>query len=202
MKIEAYDLSSVVGYCFGISGQIPSSGSRRVRKAPEPHEIGAGRLGERLFARWSDPSKRPDIVVVERMREIAAAMSPDVIDSTGKMRFSGNADALKSQVLLHGALQAVAGIFKIPVFDPTAATVRIYLCGQSSATKVKRGVKRTAKEKAAARNQTKQMVIDRLVLLGYLPPGCDDDNRADATAVWFWADGNLARTIPKELVLV
>ena len=203
MHIDAFDLADVMGWAHGRSGEIPESGSMRLRKRPEVSEVGAQRLGKWLFERWSQPALRPDIVIVERAQEIAATFQRNVRSEDGAPAFSGSADAVRSQILYHGALHAVAGLFDIEVYAPTAATVRKHLCGAASAAPPrKRGSPlRTSEEKRRDREATKRMVLDRLVMMRYLPRDCTDTDRADAVAVWAWGDGSVARTAPRELHL-
>ena len=46
------------------------------------------------------------------------------------------------------------------------------------------------------RGKTKSAVLDRCKLWGYLPERCRDDNRADATAIWHWAQRKHGRWSP------
>lgn len=188
MIIQAFDLSDVTGWCFGPAGSLmPESGSMRLRKpTTEPPEIAAGRLADWFYMRCHDRCTRPELVVVEAAMEIAA---------------SRNASATKAQLLLHGALHGVCGIFGIRVESVAVATIRKGVCGQAFAAIPVRGRRRTFREAAAGRAATKEMVLSRVILLGYLPAGCTDDNRADAVAAWIWADMEFGRTRPKELVM-
>ena len=90
---------------------------------------------------------------------------------------------------MRGALEAVASCYSVPVLDAEVDAIRKHFCGVVSA--VPRGRKppglsarEDAKRKQANRQATKDMVIQRAILLGYLPRGSDDADRADACAVW------------------
>lgn len=187
MLIQTFDLSDVTGWCFGPAGSLaPESGSMRLRKpATEGPEIAAGRLADWCFGRFSGGA-RPDLVVVESPMEIAA---------------SRNDNSTKAQLLLHGALHGVCGVFGVEVASVAVATIRKGVCGQAFAVAPVRGRPRSSREAQAARKATKAMVLQRVILLGYLPHGCADDNRADAVAAWIWADMQFGRTRPRELMM-
>lgn len=55
------------------------------------------------------------------------------------------------------------------------------------------------KARTGNRNETKRAVICRGVQLKYLPPGCRDDNRADACALHDFASATFARHVPSSL---
>lgn len=143
----------------------------------------AGTLGYKLRAFMRD-NPRPERIVVEELMRPAA---------------SKNENATVSQLMLHGAVHAIGGIYRIPVTSVLVNTVRKHFCGRVSALPPKRG--RSPREKADAKRQTKLMVLDRAKLLGYLPDGCTDDNQADSVALFEWAIGNVARESPGELRL-
>lgn len=200
MKLLALDLADRAGWASGLSGSAPESGTVVLRERGEDAEIAPGALGEWLFRRWGLEGK-DDAIVVERAMNVGGMLAQEVVTEHGEVRRAGNPQMIQGQLLLHGALRGLARAFRIPVYAPTAATLRKHLCGQTTAEPPKRGAIRTEKERRDARAATKRMVIDRLILLKYLPADCRDDNRADAVAAFFWGETNIARATPKELVL-
>jgi Holliday junction resolvasome RuvABC endonuclease subunit len=91
-----------------------------------------------------------------------------------------------SQEQLHGCLFGIAGLFNIRIEEPYPATVRKHVLGQG---------------RAKLGQNIKGMVVSRMILLGYLPRGCTDHNRADACALFEYARDAYCRKPPKELVL-
>jgi hypothetical protein len=185
MKLFAFDLGSKVGWAFGDSdAHPPRIGVERVKRkgSSESPEIGAG-----YFARWlvafMREHGRPDVYIVEQYMNPAA---------------SHNEGATVAQIMLHGALNAVAGLYRIPVYPVAVATVRVHFCGRAYAVKWPRGHHRTDAEKKEAKRATKRMVEERAKQLGYLPRSyqvgvSDDRNEADAAALFDWGVAHVAR---------
>lgn len=185
MRILALDLATVAGFCFGEAGDMPPQ-SFSIRLAPrgaDPHTASRA-LGPTLrdrFFRFKE--SWPEMIVAE-----------DHLHPTASI----GGDAIVSQVLLHGALNAIAAAYGVQVRRIPAATIRKHFCGKSSALPRGKG-ERTPKEKAEARKATKAMVVGRCHALGYFPNSVIDDNRADACAAWDWASANIARVAPRDL---
>jgi hypothetical protein len=127
----------------------------------------------------------PDAIIVEDFLHPLAQLSADVVIQ---------------QLHFHGVVRALAACKSVPIRTVRADVVRVHFCGKKSALKITRGEK-TPKQKADARKATKQMVLQRAILLGYLPRGASDDNAADAAAIFDWACHHVARTTPRELHL-
>lgn len=106
---------------------------------------------------------KPDLIAIEKFLASRAQKSEDQVNDSR---------------MLNGAVQAIAGVYGIEVTEPRVQTVRAEVCGTS---------------RAGGRAEGKQMVIDTLVLRGLLPRGFQDDNAADALAIWVWAESNFAR---------
>ena len=185
MLILCLDLARRTGLAYGdTAGAKP-----RV----EAWDLGAGRDGAAHYAgvlgyklrQFMKDNARPERFVVEEY------MAPTA---------SKNQAATESQLLLHGALHAIGGIFRIPVTAVRVDIARKHFCGRASALPRQKG-KATPRQKAEARRATKLMVLERAKLLGYLPAACADDNMADACALYDWAMTNVAREAPGELRL-
>lgn len=176
MKILALDIARTTGFCLGSSGDgKPRAWSERLVKKGEGYEDACGSIG-RTLRDWLRV-ENPDLLVIESWLHPLAQPS---------------GDAAIMQLHLHGAVRAVAACKGVPIRMPTPAEVRVHFCGKASAVKRTRGPK-TPQEKAEVRKATKAMVINRAILLGYLPHGCTDDNAADAAALFDFACAHYAR---------
>jgi hypothetical protein len=184
MLIMAFDIASnKTGFACGRAGSKPRVQTWLLRKREESVENAAVNFGRTLRDMFQ--FERPDLVVVENF------LNPVVQRS---------ADAAISSIGLHFALVATAGLWGIRVEKVSVDTVRKHFCGRSSAMPRTRGEK-TARQKAEARQATKDMVLKRAKLLGYLPHDCFDDNKADACAIFDFACASYAGVKPRELVL-
>lgn len=85
-------------------------------------------------------------------------------------------DATITQIMAHGAVHAFAGISRINVHHWPVQTIRKQVCGRARAPDGK----------------NKEMVLRTVHLLGLMPKDCKDDNRADALAVWRYAEDMVA----------
>lgn len=184
MILCCLDLARRTGIAYGDSAEMP-----RV----ETWDLGAGRDGPAHYAgtlgyklrTFLRENPHPDRFVIEEYMPPAA---------------SKNQTATISQMMLHGAVHAIGGIYRIPVTSVLVATVRKSFCGRTTAMPRGKG-KATPREKAEMRKANKLMVLDRAKLLGYLPTHCTDDNQADACALFDWAKMNVAHEAPGELRL-
>jgi len=184
VRILALDLARRMGFAIGEAGDIPRAGAKLLASKEEPPAAGAQELGR--FIRDMIVLDKPDVVVVEHWLHPSAQRSGDVV---------------LWQLHLHGALHGVLGCWHGIRFEQVApATVRKHFCGAASAAP-RRGRERTAREQRADRAATKDMVIDRAVMLGYLPKTRRDDDIADACALWDWAAHTIARSTPQRLVM-
>jgi Holliday junction resolvasome RuvABC endonuclease subunit len=176
MKILALDIARKTGFCVGIAGAgNPRIWSESLAKKGEGYEDACGRLA-RTLRDWVR-IENPDMLVIESWLHPLAQPS---------------GDAAITQLHLHGVARAIAACKDIPIRMPTPAEVRVHFCGKASAVKRTKGPK-TAAEKAEARKATKAMVINRAILLGYLPRDSKDNDAADAAALWDYACAHYAR---------
>lgn len=176
MKILCLDLARQLGMAVGTAGaDKPTISSHNLAKKGEGYEAACAKFGP-LLRDWMRVES-PDLVVVEHWLHPLAHPS---------------ADAVIMQMHLHGVVRGLAGCKGVPIRMPTADEVRIHFCGKKSAMKRTRGPK-TPQQKAEARKATKSMVINRAILLGYLPHGCTDDNAADAAALFDFSCAHYAR---------
>ncbi len=178
MKLLALDLGRSLGWCLGDSGVIPASGSLLLRKRDDANALAVGALGRWLRDCVRQKGK-PDMIIVEHWMSPKAQKAVAIIE-----------DSLR----LNGAVHAIAGVYGIPVAEPYPATVRSQVCGKPYAEGESA---RTGRKMS----NTKWLVIDAMVFRGYLPKGCEDDDRADASALWCWGEANYAKVAPERFVL-
>ena len=161
MIILSLDLSAKsTGYAYGPAGAAPKSSSRSFAGAAGEHGLAAGRFASWLWEVIAMRGARPDHIVVEAPLPLVASRS----DS-----------ASESQLMMHGALHAIAGVQNIPVTSVGVRTVRKHVTGSGNAQK----------------DPTCRM----LITMGYLPKGCADLDRSDAVAVFVWAESHVARKV-------
>ena len=186
MRILSLDLALVSGFAIGNAGEIPRSGSIRLARPGSDHHAAARALGCALRDQFFKiASERPNFIIAEQFIDPSAQLSAAVV---------------VTQLLLHGAVDAIAAAYGVEVRRVPAATIRKHFCGKSFALPRSKSA-RTPKEKAEARKATKAMIVNRCHVLGYFPRSVTDDNRADACAGFDWASMNIARAAPTEIVL-
>lgn len=182
VKILFLDLATNTGWAIGDSGTKPLSGA---------WVLGRGGLGPGMLARNLVALKRehglPDLIGVEKWMAVNAQRSDRNIETS---------------LRLDGAVHAVAGVWGVPVAELDASTIRAMVCGgKSGIPNLRPGMSENA-IKDARRKATKQMVVDTMILLGLLPTGCKDDNRADAACGWRYCEAVYGRMAPKDFVLL
>lgn len=182
MIIAAFDPAQTLGWAAGSVDGIPDSGSRKVISDKAPIEDLPAAVG--FVVRDIIRKYKPDLIVRE------AFMAPQQIKSGA---------AVISQLLAHGAVLTMAGMYGVRCIDVRVETWRKCVCGRSTANSRRAG--RTAKEKAADRLANKVMTRDRVALLGYLPRGSVDFDRADALGIFEWAAITHGRIPPRVLHL-
>ena len=183
MRILSLDLGNRSGFAVGVSGAKPRVESWLLKRPGDEPEVACRNLACTL--RDNIQLENPELIVVERW------LHPSVQPS---------ADVVITHMLLHGVVEGLAGVFGIRTMRPTSAQFRSHFCGRSTAEPRSRGPK-TARQKAASREATNNMVVKRAIMLGYLPFGSTDWDKASAVALWDWACATYARRVPKELVL-
>lgn len=169
--IFALDLGQRSGFAVGKPGTIPRSGTVVLKKPSEHRSVAFANFIEFLRAEWS--KERPGLVVTEAPLPLQAFAKLGNGESTVRMTFG-----------LAGIVEAMCVRFGVKHAEVHDATARKHLIG---------------KGRLGDRESTKRAVISRCIALGYLPRGCEDDNRADACCVFDWAAVYLARVAPKEL---
>lgn len=114
---------------------------------------------------------KPDLVCVEHFLNPAAQKS---------------ADAIILQIEVYGVIVAMCQAYGIRYEAPERSTVLKHFIGAG---------------RTGDRAETKRQVVQRAIMLGYMPKGATDDNRADACALFDWCAATHCRATPKSLVL-
>jgi hypothetical protein len=157
MLVLAFDLSKRTAWAMGEarSDATPVSGVWDIKQADRTEES-AG-LFAKHFRLHMKQHGIPDLLCIEQY------MNP----------FAQQSDRVTiSQMMLHGAAHAMAGVYSINAVMPNVGQVRKHFCGQATS--------------GEGRDATKNMVLRRAIQLRYLPTGCTDDDRADACALFDW----------------
>jgi hypothetical protein len=155
--IFALDLGIRTGYAVGPS--CPRSGAVILKKPNEAPAVAFGNLINWLAEEWG--LQRPDIVVKEAPLQLRAFRNLDSAQATVRLTLG-----------LHGIVEGVAARFGIKCAEVHDATIRKHFIGRGN---------------MGSRAETKRAVVQRAQVLGYMPRNCDDDDRADAIALWDYA---------------
>jgi Holliday junction resolvasome RuvABC endonuclease subunit len=168
MRIIAIDPGTRTGISIGDSAKGPDSYSILVGKPNSTPEDRSASLAAHLSSVIR--AKKPELMAVEAYLSPYAqpAFSPAVIS-----------------LMLHGAVSAIAGLYKIPLIPVAPATWRKHFLGITP----------------KGRKVVKAAVLARAKLIGYLPNDCNDDDRAESLGLWDYATAKYGRTAPKEIIL-
>lgn len=181
MKILSLDLALKMGWAWGETGEIPTSGSVQFSGGA----LGAGELGI-----WLRDHRRerglPDLIILEAFMNPAG--QPNVGPIVSGLRFNG-------------AVHAIAGVYGVKVAEVAASTIRKAVCGRAHAAGDVSPLTPKYRLREAQRKATKAMVIKTMILRGIIPTGCTDDNRADAACGWVYAEAVYGRRAPAEFIL-
>lgn len=182
MKILALDLGVKTGWALGVvagGSALPVSGTEILRTASEEADVGPAALADWLNKQWLDKKgnwrkDRPDLVVKEQVMPFGRML-----------RGASSAKVMTSQIELHAAVKIVCRLSSTKYIDVARPTILKHFVG-------------TAK---LDRKDGKLAVIKQAKLLKYIPLSCDDEDRADAVALWDFAARTFARISPGELRL-
>ena len=164
MLTMTLDLATNTGFAIGPAGQIPRSGTVRLKKREDEQSRAARNLG--CFLRDTFALERPDILVYEAALPAAAMLGMGNASETADMAWQ-----------LVGVVEAICGCYGVRTIAANVQTVRKHFTGRA---------------RWGDRSSAKHAVIDRCHLLGYFPRNCRDDNRADACALFDWAAATYA----------
>lgn len=166
--ILAIDGATVSGWALGKPGTIPKVDAKRLKETHEDTWLVAD--GAARFVRdiCFIESTRPDLIAIE-------ALMPNFNSNDereGERKVQRSAASMLVPPLIMGAVRGIAACYGITIVQVYPATWRKHYLGRSN---------------FGSRDETKRQTIARGVTLGYLQPGCKDDNKADAAGVWDWA---------------
>ncbi|MGD9544970.1 hypothetical protein [Methylocystis sp.] len=115
MLILALDIATYTGYALGRAGEIPASGSVRLKRPGEPADVAAFNM--RAFLRDRLALERPDLICIEHYLNPVAQKS---------------ADAVILQLMCFGVAVAEAMARDIRLEKPAPATVRKHFIGAAN----------------------------------------------------------------------
>ena len=172
-NILALDLGVNCGFAVGRPGDVPTSGSVRLKKASEPRDAATFNLRGFLIKQITE--NRPSLIVKEAMLHVGAFQSLKI-----------SQDVILAHAEYHGEVKTTCYAYGIPWEDAPNATVRKHFIG----------IGRTSD-----RASTKAAVISRAKLLGYMPKDSFDEDRADALAIFDWSCAVFGQRTPPPLHL-
>jgi hypothetical protein len=185
MLIYAIDPAVNTGLALGEASALPRIERIRLKKPHEDAETAAANMACLLRDEWTFAT--PDLVVIEAYLNPAGHKS---------------ADAAIIALAIHFTVTTMCITRGIPWRMVYPATWRVHLLGKAYAGEKKaRGTILTPKQRAEKRDATKQATLQRVKLLGYLPPDCTDADKADAAGLWDYAAHTFGRRAPAELVM-
>lgn len=158
--ILSLDLGKSCGWAFGDrNAKAPESGVVLLQSKGETRSSAMGNLIAFLDGRLR--INKPALIVREAPFTLAAYL-----------KTKNSNDRVRMDYGLHGILEGMADRYAVPLEHVYAATVRAYFLGRANMGK---------------RADTKRAVVERCHLLGLMPRTSSSDDRADATATWYWA---------------
>lgn len=170
--LVALDVGRLLGVAVGMPGMIPESYSVVLSKPSAGLAVQAGNLIAFLDQLFRE--RKPFMLVKEAPFSLAAFSEHRVAEGV-----------VKSAYALHGIIAGMCARHGVECRDAYESTVTKHFTG---------------KGRHGGRAERKAAIIRRCRSLGYLPAGCNDDDRADACAVFDFAAATYARA-PSRLVL-
>lgn len=177
--VLSFDLATRTGWAMGEPGRaVPMSGAVTLQKPKDDFgtmEQNIGALFVRLFS-----ERTPSIVVWE------TPMTPEgwyrICQQQGRMQ---NGASLIIQNVLAGILRRECGRKEIPFVEVARQTVLKHYTGHA---------------RWGGRDPGKAAALRRAAIVGHMPHGSKDDDRADAIATWSWACGKYGGATPSEII--
>lgn len=157
--IYTLDLGISSGFARGKPGDVPASGTVKLKKTGEDMAVAFSNLIAFLADEFA--THRPVCLVKEQVKPLEAFKQMGMSQAV-----------VYAHAGYHAIVEGLCGRFGIPWQDLSEATARKHFIG-----KAHRG----------NRDDTKAAVVGRCHLLGLMPKDCDDDNRADALCIHDWA---------------
>jgi hypothetical protein len=165
MLILALDIATRTGICHGEAGTVPVPFYTTLRKPLQPPDRNAD--GIALYLRdWFERHGKPHLLVVEQF-------------PVPVWQSSSNEVVAAQQA--HGAARGVSACYGVRYEPAATGKVRKLFCGHGSVPKERRDDKR------GGVSGTKNMVIDAAIARGFLAHDDRDHDKADASALFFYA---------------
>lgn len=172
-SIFCLDLGIATGFAKGRPGDVPVSGTVRLKKPSESIDIAFSNLIAFLCEQFE--AERPALVVKEKMLALQAFAT------------IGNAEAtVRAHAGYHAIVEAIAVRFGIDWDDVADSTVRKHFVGRSN---------------FGSREETKAAVVARCHLLNLMPKDCNDIDRADAISLWDYSVAHFGHCPPAKLIM-
>lgn len=183
MQILALDLGRVTGWAKGATNSVPpASGSVELAKATQSPSVALAELQEWFSERsnwaiaFSERSDwRIDLVVKEAPLSLKACA-----------RLGTSEDAVRAAYGQHAIIEALCEHWGLRCIEVPVVTVTKHFTGKSA---------------WGGRAERKRAILARARALGYIERNCRDEDRADALAIWDWAQAVYGKARPKELKL-
>jgi hypothetical protein len=161
-SIFCLDLGVTSGFARGRPGDVPVSGTVRLKKPSETIDVAYANLD--WFLREEFEARRHELVIKEKMLSLQAFAT------------IGNAEkTVRAHAAYHGIVELVCVQYGIAWDDVADSTARKHFLGRAH---------------MGSRDETKAAVVARCQLLGLIPKDCREDNRADACCIHDWACAN------------
>lgn len=158
-SIFTLDLGVTSGFARGRPGDLPTSGTVRLKRTSEKIDTAYANLI--AFLADSFGASLPVLLVKEKMLALEA------------FKAIGNAEkTVRAHGAYHGIVEGMCVRFGVPWLDVADSTARKHFLGQA---------------RMGTRVDTKAAVVSRCHALGLMPRDCTDDNRADALCIHDWA---------------
>lgn len=161
-SIFSLDLGVTSGFAQGKPGDVPMSGTVRLKKPSESIDVAFANLIAFLCQRFE--IERPSLVIKEKMLSLQAYATIGNAEST-----------VRAHAGYHAIVEGICVRFGIDWDEVADSTARKHFLGRAH---------------MGSRDETKAAVVARCQLLGLIPKDCNEDNRADACCVHDWACAN------------
>jgi len=170
------DVGRLLGVAVGMPGFVPQSYSIALGKPGAGRTKHAGNLiavldlilsGRDPRRPEADAGPKPFMLVKEAPFSLAAFSDKTSAEAT-----------VKSTYGLHCVVEGMCDRHGVECRDAYESTVTKHF---------------TSKGRWGGRAERKAAIMRRCRLLGYVPAGCNDEDRCDALAVWDWASATIAR---------
>lgn len=152
-----------------------------------------GVVGQRPVA-WSRKMRDDDDPVSVAVSNMAIRVREDLqsnwpqliaIEEAMHPAVSKSAASTIALLRLQGSAEGIAGVYGIKVVEAPIKAVRKHFIGHGN----------------LRRDEANPLIVNRAILLGYLPAGSTDADAANAAAIWDWAGATYGGRVPAALVM-